>query len=98
VIGENSQVQDNSVINPSGKNTLIGTGVMIGSNCWVGHCIIKDGAHIASNATINNGCVVEEGAFVAAGAVVSQDTTVPANEVFYLYDKFRFGPAALLNF
>lgn len=82
IVGENSQVHDNAVINPSKKNTLVGTGVTIGCNSWIGNCIIKDGAYLGPNVTINNGCTLEEGAFIAAGSVVSADTTVPANEVW----------------
>ena len=78
VIGQNSNVQDGSVLHvDAGKPVVIGDYVTIGHRAVVHGCQIKDRVLIGMNATILNGAVIGEGAVVAAGAVVKENTVVP---------------------
>lgn len=80
IVGENSQIQDNSVLLPGNGNIMIGKNVTVGSNCTIASCFLKDGAHIGVGSSIGQGCVIEEGGFIAAGSVVTPGTTVGADE------------------
>lgn len=80
VIGENTNIQDNSVIH---TNTDLPT--YIGKNCTVGHnaiihaCTVGDNCLIGMGSILLDGCIVEDGAFVGAGCVVPPGKTVPKN-------------------
>lgn len=79
VIGENSNVQDNSVLHTKADRPLI-----IEDNVLIAHNVNLHSCHIGQNATIGiaamvlDGAVVGEGAFVAAGALVPPEKSVPA--------------------
>ena len=76
-IGENSNVQDNSVLHATYNAPLV-----LGKNVTVGHaavlhsCIVEDGALIGMGSTILDYAVVGEGAIVAAGALVLSNTVI----------------------
>jgi len=82
VIGENTNIQDNSVIH---TNTDLPT--HIGKNCTVGHnaiihaCTIGDNCLIGMGSILLDGCVIEDGALVGAGSVVPPGKVVPKNSL-----------------
>jgi carbonic anhydrase/acetyltransferase-like protein (isoleucine patch superfamily) len=43
---------------------------------------VEDGAFVGMGATLLDGVVVETGAFVAAGSLVTENTRIPAGQVF----------------
>src|SRR5690606_16616152 len=72
-IGENSNIQDGTVIHIAAR----GVGTVVGRNVTVGHlallhaCEVQDDAFIGMHSTVLDEAVVETGAMVAAGAVVT---------------------------
>lgn len=79
VLGEGSNIQDNSVVHvDAGKPTTIGSGVGIGHGAIIHGTTIEDGCLIGMGATLLNLSVVREGAFVAAGALVLEGQEIPA--------------------
>ena len=71
-IGENSNVQDGTIIHVAslGQGTYIGSRVSIGHLALIHACTIEDDAMIGMQATIMDGAVIEAGALVAAGSLV----------------------------
>ena len=71
-IGENSNVQDGTIIHVAslGQGTYIGSHVSIGHLALIHACTIEDDAMIGMQATVMDGAVVEAGALVAAGSLV----------------------------
>jgi carbonic anhydrase/acetyltransferase-like protein (isoleucine patch superfamily) len=71
-IGENSNVQDGTIIHVAslGQGTYIGSRVSIGHLALIHACTIEDDAMIGMQATVMDGVTVEAGALVAAGSLV----------------------------
>ena len=77
VIGERSNVQDNSVIHlENDQGVLVGNDVTVGHNAIIHGCTIGDGALIGMGAIIMNGVSIGKGAVVGAGAVVKENMIV----------------------
>jgi carbonic anhydrase/acetyltransferase-like protein (isoleucine patch superfamily) len=80
VIGEGSNVQDNSTIHADeGMPTIIGAGVGIGHGAIIHGATIEDGCLIGMGATLLNGSIIRSGALVAAGALVLEGQEVPGD-------------------
>jgi carbonic anhydrase/acetyltransferase-like protein (isoleucine patch superfamily) len=79
-IGDDSNIQDNSVIHvdSSGFSTVVGKGVTVGHRVVLHGCTVKDGALIGMGAVVMNGAEVGEGAMVAAGALVPPGMKIPS--------------------
>ena len=81
-IGENSNIQDNSVIHCSEAYPTI-----IGKDCTIGHCAVINGATVGDlciigmNSTILDGAVIGDGCIIGAGAVVTGKTLIPPKSV-----------------
>ena len=77
-IGENSNVQDNSVL-----HTDVGQPLTIGDNVTVGHlamlhgCAIGDGSLIGIGAIVLNGARIGRGCLIGAGALVTEGKVIP---------------------
>lgn len=77
-IGENSNVQDNSVL-----HTDLGFPMRIAANVTIGHsvmlhgCTIHEGSLIGIQAVILNGAVIGRNCLVGAGAVVTEGKQFP---------------------
>ena len=73
-IGENTNIQENSVIHVDKTNKVV-----IGNNCTIGHNAIIHGCTIGNNTLIGMGAILLNGAkignnsIVAAGALVTQN-------------------------
>ncbi len=82
VIGENSNVQDNSVL-----HTDIGAPLIIGKNVTIGHqamlhgCTVKDESLIGIKATVLNHAVIDTHCLVGAHALVTERKTFPAGQL-----------------
>ena len=78
VIGEASNVQENSVL-----HTDMGFPLTIGANCTIGHkamlhgCTIDDGSLIGMGATLLNGAHIGAGSLVGACALVTEGKAIP---------------------
>lgn len=79
-IGENSNVQDHSVLHVTGGKFAL----RIGNNCTLGHrvtvhgCTLKDYAFLGIGATALDGSVIEEFGLLAAGSLLPPGKIVPA--------------------
>jgi carbonic anhydrase/acetyltransferase-like protein (isoleucine patch superfamily) len=82
VLGEGSNIQDNSVVHTDlGNPTRIGAGVGIGHAAIIHGAEIGDGALIGMGARLLSGSRVGAGALVAAGAVLLEGHEVPAGSI-----------------
>ena len=83
-IGENSNVQDGTVVHVStGKPpTRIGANVTIGHMALIHACVLEDGSFVGMRACIADEAVVETGAMVAAGALVTPGKRVKSGELW----------------
>ena len=78
VIGENSNVQDNSVL-----HTDIGSPLTIGDNVTIGHmvmlhgCTIGDGSLIGIGSIVMNGAKIGKNCLVGAGALITEGKEFP---------------------
>jgi carbonic anhydrase/acetyltransferase-like protein (isoleucine patch superfamily) len=78
VVGEGSNVQDNSTIHADeGIPTIIGAGVGIGHGAILHGTTVEDGCLIGMGATLLNGSRIGSGALVAAGALVLEGQHIP---------------------
>jgi carbonic anhydrase/acetyltransferase-like protein (isoleucine patch superfamily) len=82
VVGENSNVQDGSVL-----HTDMGAPLTIGANVTIGHqvmlhgCTIGDGALIGIKATVLNHATIAPETLVGAHALVTERKTFPARSL-----------------
>lgn len=80
IIGENSNVQDNSVL-----HTDPGSPLIIGKNCVIGHqvmlhgCLIGDATLIGMGATILDGAKIGKNCVIGAHALVREKQEIPDN-------------------
>ncbi|HEX4884862.1 MAG TPA: gamma carbonic anhydrase family protein [Casimicrobiaceae bacterium] len=84
VVGEESNVQDNSLIVTDGKrgDVVIGRRVTIGHNVRMGAGRFGDGALVGMASKVADGVVVEPGGCIAAGAHVEPGTVVKAGWIW----------------
>ena len=81
IIGERSNIQDNSVIHlENDQGVIVGNDVTVGHNAIIHGCTIGDGALIGMGAIIMNGAKIGKGAVVGAGAVVKENMIVYAGD------------------
>jgi carbonic anhydrase/acetyltransferase-like protein (isoleucine patch superfamily) len=82
VIGENSNIQDNSVL-----HTDIGSPLTIGDNVTVGHmvmlhgCSVGDGSLIGIGSIVLNGAKIGRNCLVGAGALITEGKEFPDNSM-----------------
>lgn len=89
-IGARSNIQDGSVIHcdspspevPEGFPTIIGEDALVGHNCMIHGCIIKDRGFTGLSATVMNGATIESDAMLAAGAMLTQGKIVPTGQLW----------------
>ena len=78
IVGERSNIQDNSVIHlENDQGVIIGDDVTVGHNAIIHGCTINDGALIGMGAIIMNGAVIGKGAVVGAGALIKENMIIP---------------------
>ncbi|XVN43502.1 MAG: gamma carbonic anhydrase family protein [Candidatus Rickettsia vulgarisii] len=83
-IGNNTNVQDGTIIHTSRFNgpVSIGDNVTIGHASLIHACTIHDNAFIGMRATIMDYSVVEEYGFVAAGSLVISNQIIKSKELW----------------
>ena len=83
-IGDDSNVQDNSVLHTDpGAPLVIGKGVTIGHCVMLHGCTIGDGALIGVGSVVLNHSVIGKDSLVGAGAVVTEGKTFPDRAVIF---------------
>jgi gamma-carbonic anhydrase len=84
IIGERTNIQDNSVIHVTRKvgPTVIGSGVTIGHAVMLHACTIGDGAFIGMRSVMLDHATVQSGGMLAAGALLTPRKTVQSGELW----------------
>lgn len=81
-IGENTNIQDLSMLHVTEENALsIGKNVTVGHSCTLHACTIEDHCLIGMGATILDGAVIGRGSVVAAGSIVPPGKVYPENSM-----------------
>ena len=83
-IGENSNLQDGTVVHVDARGlmTIVGSNVTVGHMALLHACEVQDGAFIGMHSTVSDAAVVESGAMVAAGALVTPGKRVKRGELW----------------
>jgi carbonic anhydrase/acetyltransferase-like protein (isoleucine patch superfamily) len=82
IVGENSNVQDNSVL-----HTDVGQPLTIGANVTIGHmvmlhgCTIGDGSLIGIGSIVLNGARIGRNCIVGAGSLITEGKEIPDNSM-----------------
>jgi len=78
-IGENTNIQDNTVIHVTQGRfaTIIGNYVTVGHSAVVHGCTVKDRCLVGIGAIVLDGVVIGEESFIAAGSLVTPGTVIP---------------------
>ncbi len=84
VIGERTNIQDNSVVHVTRRTgpTVIGSGVTIGHAVILHACTIGDGSFIGMGSAVLDHATVEMGGMLAAGALLTPRKIVKAGELW----------------
>jgi carbonic anhydrase/acetyltransferase-like protein (isoleucine patch superfamily) len=81
-IGENSNIQDGSVLHTDhGMPLVIGRNVTVGHKVMLHGCTIGDGSLIGINAVILNGAVIGKGCVIGANALIPEGKVIPDGSV-----------------
>jgi gamma-carbonic anhydrase len=83
-IGENTNVQDGSVIHCTrgGGKTIIGNNVTIGHKALIHAATLEDACFVGMGAVIMDGVIVESGGMVAAGSLVPPKKIIRKGEIW----------------
>jgi carbonic anhydrase/acetyltransferase-like protein (isoleucine patch superfamily) len=82
VIGEDTNIQDNTVIHTDiGTPTILGRGISVGHSVILHSCTVKDNCLVGMGAIMLEGVVVEEECLIGAGALVSPGKTIPGRSL-----------------
>jgi carbonic anhydrase/acetyltransferase-like protein (isoleucine patch superfamily) len=82
VVGENSNVQDNSVVHADpGQPVSIGSNVTIGHNAIVHSAQIGDNTLIGMGSTVLSGARVGPNCLVGANTLIAEGKEIPANSL-----------------
>ena len=77
VIGENSNIQDGSVL-----HTDEGVPMQIGANVTVGHLVMLHGCTVGDGSLIGIGSIVLNRAVIGSGSIVGANTLIPEGKVY----------------
>ena len=81
-IGENSNVQDNSVLHTdAGSPLIIGDNVTVGHNVTLHGCIIGDNSLIGMGAIVLDGARIGRNCLIGAGALVTERKEIAPNSM-----------------
>ena len=82
IIGENTNIQDNSVLHSDpGMPLTIGAGVTVGHKAMLHGCTVGDNALIGIGATVLNGAVIGKNCIVGAHALITEGKVIPDNSM-----------------
>lgn len=82
VVGENSNIQDASVLHiDPGLPLVIGKGVTVGHKVMLHGCTIGDNTLIGINAVVLNGARIGRNCLIGAGALITENKEIPDNSM-----------------
>ena len=91
-IGENSNIQDNSVL-----HTDEGVPLIVGRNVTVGHLVMLHGCSIGDGSLIGIGSVLLNHAVIGKGCIVGANTLIPEGKVFPDYSLIIGSPGKVIR-
>jgi gamma-carbonic anhydrase len=91
-IGENSNIQDLSMLHVTEKNAL-----SIGKNVSLGHHVVLHGCTIEDSCLIGMGAIVLDGAVIGKNSVVAAGSLVPPGKVYPPGSMIMGNPAKLIR-
>jgi carbonic anhydrase/acetyltransferase-like protein (isoleucine patch superfamily) len=81
-IGENSNIQDCSVVHAdAGAPTVVGAGVTVGHMVMLHGCTIGDGSLIGIGAVVLNGARIGRNCLIGARALITEGQEIPDNSM-----------------
>jgi carbonic anhydrase/acetyltransferase-like protein (isoleucine patch superfamily) len=81
-VGENSNVQDNSVLHTDmGQPLIIGDSVTVGHMVMLHGCLIGDGSLIGIGSIVLNGARIGRGCLIGAGSLITEGKEIPDRSV-----------------
>lgn len=81
-LGENSNIQDNSVVHTDpGQPTIIGANVTIGHRVILHSTTVGDNSLIGMGAILLNRSKIGRNCLIGAGAIVTEDKVIPDNSM-----------------
>lgn len=82
MVGENSNIQDNSVLHTEKDAAcIVKDNVTVGHSVTLHGCTINDGCLIGMGAVILNRSVIGKNCLIGAGALVTEDMIIPDNSL-----------------
>ena len=82
VVGENSNVQDNSVLHTDvGQTLTIGANVTIGHMVMLHGCTIGDGSLVGIGSIILNGAKIGRNCIIGASSLITEGKEIPDNSM-----------------
>ena len=82
VVGERSNVQDNSVVHTDpGVPTIIGTGVTVGHKVILHSCTVGDNSLVGMGSVLLTGCKIGKNCLIGANTLVSEGKEIPDNSL-----------------
>jgi carbonic anhydrase/acetyltransferase-like protein (isoleucine patch superfamily) len=82
VIGENSNVQDGSVLHTDdGTPLTLGAGVTVGHQAMLHGCTVGDNSLIGIGAVVLNGAVIGRNCLIGARALITEGKVIPDNSL-----------------
>lgn len=94
IIGEQSNIQDGSIIHGSYDkgNTVIGNRVSVGHRATLHGCVIHDDVLIGMGATVLDDVIIESNVVVAAGALVTMGKRLESGFIYAGIPAKKFKP------
>lgn len=83
-IGNNTNIQDNTVIHVSrnGGDTIIGNNVTIGHKALLHGCTLHDTCFVGMGSIILDNATIETGGMLAAGSLLTSNKTIKSGELW----------------
>lgn len=82
ILGERSNIQDNSIAHTSRKQpVIIGDDVTVGHNVVLHACTVGNNCLIGMGAILLDGCEIGDNCIIGAGALVGQKKKIPAGSL-----------------
>lgn len=82
IVGERSNIQDNSVAHTSRNHpTILGDDVTVGHKVMLHACTVGNNCLIGMGAILLDGCEIGDNCIIGAGSVVAQGRKIPAGSL-----------------
>jgi carbonic anhydrase/acetyltransferase-like protein (isoleucine patch superfamily) len=82
IVGERSNIQDNSVAHTSrGRPAVIGDDVTVGHKVMLHACTVGNNCLIGMGAILLDGCEIGDNCIIGAGSLVGQGRRIPAGSL-----------------